>query len=708
MEKKSEKILFWLASLACFSALVFSRSLVYPFESTKALYFQLLIEAALPFYLYLILSSRKFRPDFGNWLTISVIAYFLLSVISGIFGVNPSQSFWGIPIRATGIFNLAHFVLFYFYLILLFQIKPELAGKIKSVSIAAVAIACLYALWLAIGLPGFFNDPDSSSRISGLFGNPITFAAFLTIPIFVTMLQAITEKRRGWKILLSFLAVLELVIVYLTKTRAVYVGLAAGIFVGGIVYLIFSENNFLRRFRIHILASIIVLFAIAAGLAVTRLHFGDNDSRARVVEWKIALKGFAHAPILGVGPENYYVIADKYFDPQLYKYTPGWFDKPHNYFLEILTTTGILGFLAYLGILVSAIKILYDAFRGKRIDLYGFSFLIAGLTAYITQDFFSFDTVSSLLFFVILLALIGSYSLKDSKPSIDKNIPKTFGIAKIGLVISGLLMLYVAYAGNWLPMLANFYTAKAINSASPDSIQSYMDKVEAIDKPTVQLADKGFYYGTIAEQSAGGKNVDASASESLLDSSISVMVKATEEIKNNPRYWFKLANLYYYRASVAHKANQDYSEYVSKSEDALNKAIELVPSRVEFLLLSVKLKLLHNDYAGIDSDLTKIFSIVPADPNSAWQKDGNNKSDLFQILNTLIRNFNAKRDYNKVIFLYQGEIKINPSDPQLYSELAAVYAESGDKENARLTALKILELKPEAKDEVEEFLKTLQ
>ena len=61
----------------------------------------------------------------------------------------------------------------------------------------------------------------------------------------------------------------------------------------------------------------------------------------------------------------------------------------------------------------------------------------------------------------------------------------------------------------------------------------------------------------------------------------------------------------------------------------------------------------------------------------------------------------------KSLFPYESLISLNPENIQYYATLAAVYKETGDYKNARKTALKVIELSPESKDEVNAFLNTL-
>ena len=65
------------------------------------------------------------------------------------------------------------------------------------------------------------------------------------------------------------------------------------------------------------------------------------------------------------------------------------------------------------------------------------------------------------------------------------------------------------------------------------------------------------------------------------------------------------------------------------------------------------------------------------------------------------------QNYQDLVKTLTKLISINPNNPQYHASLAAAYQKIGDLEMAKKEALKVLELQPEAKEEVEMFLKTL-
>src|SRR5581483_2274683 len=110
----------------------------------------------------------------------------------------------------------------------------------------------------------------------------------------------------------------------------------------------------------------------------------------------VALRGFKERPILGVGPENFTYLADKYFDNSL-SYANAFFDKPHNALLEVLVTTGVMGLVVYLGLIGTIIYGFVKLYQKNRISKFGLAVLVAAIVAYHVQNFFVFDTIAAYL-----------------------------------------------------------------------------------------------------------------------------------------------------------------------------------------------------------------------------------------------------------------------------------------------------------------------
>src|SRR3990167_462055 len=80
LERISLLIVEWGIYIALFSPLVIFRSYFFPYVSTKAIFFRIIIDIVFIAYILLIFSNRKYLPKF-NALTISITIFLAVVII---------------------------------------------------------------------------------------------------------------------------------------------------------------------------------------------------------------------------------------------------------------------------------------------------------------------------------------------------------------------------------------------------------------------------------------------------------------------------------------------------------------------------------------------------------------------------------------------------------------------------------------------------
>ena len=91
------------------------------------------------------------------------------------------------------------------------------------------------------------------------------------------------------------------------------------------------------------------------------LIFGDGWGTGRGFNWRLALEYFTKEAsilqkIIGYGPDTYYIITMDRYKHAMRDAGYGIFDSAHNEYIEYLTTIGILGTIAYLGVLATSLR----------------------------------------------------------------------------------------------------------------------------------------------------------------------------------------------------------------------------------------------------------------------------------------------------------------------------------------------------------------
>ena len=734
-----KKIFFGLVILSFFSVFVLDRSLSFPYVTSKVLIFRSLIALALPLYLYLIISQRELRPNLKNPLSLAVAGFFLASLAAAVFGVNFGRSFWGNFERMGGVFYLLHLTLLYFYLEMLAKISGiKLQQALKVLAFLGV-LSSLYGLLTKFGFPdALYPDGALPFRVSSFFGNPIFFASFLIIPTFLSAFFAFQAESKIKQRLWGAAFLLNLIGIYLSATRGAFLGVLAGFAAGFFVWSLLNNSRKLRLMGLGAIAGALLVFLILIaaskffpeGSILRRLtDFGDSNTRARIIQWSAGLKGLKENPVLGVGPENYYVIGNKYFNPEIYRYDRSWFDKPHNYPLEVLLTSGILGFLAYLGIILFSLYAGYRALRKGLISPLEFAVLVAAIAAYQIQNMFAFDTMAASISFFAFTGFAGFLweASQDALPRAAVKIPGAkiihgFSYGQAALIAISPIVLYGIYLTNYLPAkaVADVNSAVTYGTNEPLKAKEFFDKAFS-DPMNFDYNESATKYEEFASEFSlfYQSKEDRPAVIEAVKGALSAMEKAIARVDNDPILWFKLANM---RSTLINLTEAPYDE---KVEESAKKSVSLAPNRVEPRYFLVQAYQVKKDYQAAIEEQYNIIKIDFGEAFNFWRLSliYRASGDLFRAYNTAVyarkngyefRNvaesiwlskyYSDLNQFGELVKIYEELIKNNLADFQTYANLATSYAKLGEKEKARAAAYKVLELNPASKAEVEAFL----
>jgi O-antigen ligase len=749
LQKVSAWALKILIFLSLLTPVLVSKDLLFPFVTTKAFYFRVIIELGLPFYIYLLLTRKDLRPDLKQPLNFSVLSFLAINLVSAFFGVNLIKSLWGNFERMGGVFYLAHLTLLYFYLLAMAKISANwLAGFLKTAINLSVGLVCYGMLvrFLAeyeklVPLTEYLRkisldflivpDPSLPVRSSITFGNPIYVGSFLILPFFLSIffaLQAEGLKAKVWWWLTAFVEILG---IYYSGTRGAMVGLVLGSFISALVYLFFE-----KRHKNQITMSIIISVFLAGGFALFavgnslphNLNFSrliklnDSNSQARLIQWKVALRGYVDRPILGTGPENYYVISSMYHNPEIYQYDRSWFDKPHNFLLEILVTTGIFGFAAYLGIIFFSAYGLFLAYKNEILGLPEFCVLLAGVLVYQIQNLFVFDNIAASMMFFVYLGF-ASFLFPKTKvvQSAKKNLMAfepwqawVFGASLIAVF-------YVIYVGNISSAKASKNTnyGYAYSSVDPQMAQDYFN--QAITSPF--NFDKGETAMKYAEFASNIVNSNAKPEliKTVLNNSANLLEQITQsQAGNYPVYWQKLAQIYLIESFY------NKTQVNPQAEEALKKAIELSPNRVEAKTYYAEMKLWQGRVGEAVEMFKEVSEIDPSNSDVIWElavaenSAGQTQSALkrvadlleqkkeprsFQFIAWMIDYYKKTNNAASLFALYEHAANLGLLDITAYKDLLQLYVNTKQVEKAQSLAEYLIKQNPKFAPEVQKILK---
>lgn len=209
----------------------------------------------------------------------------------------------------------------------------------------------------------FLGQTTPDGRVIGLFGYSPNYVALFLAPITVMVLTfgvwLLGNGKRlwGWLFLLSGL--INLAAIYFSGSRGGFLGIAGGL----AIYFVVFYWSWIRK---RISAKIIIVILILAGLYTSWTFFrpdlsaspdagriaSSNNVRWQI--WQTTLElGFQH-PVLGVGLGNFQqsfggLTNNRANFPE---YITPYALTPHNIFLMFWLSTGVLGLIAFIWLVV--------------------------------------------------------------------------------------------------------------------------------------------------------------------------------------------------------------------------------------------------------------------------------------------------------------------------------------------------------------------
>lgn len=393
-------------------------TLLFPYITSKQLVFNILTEALLLIWGVFIWKFPAYRPK-KSLITWGTLAFFGALILSCFNSVDPVLSFWGDAERMLGVFHVTHF--FFLYLIIISVFRTWADWKILFQS--SIVIASFVSLRSIFG--------NEATKAATTIGNTAYVSGYLIFNLYFAALLFFKEKSRSWRWLYALPALIMLIAFNNARTSGAIIGLGTSI-----LLVIFLVGVFHQSKKIKIAAWSGFLIALAAVIFIfsnTQADWFQRNERlrnlttqkitfqTRLISWKAAVKDFPNHPVLGVGFGNYAAVFDKYFDAKFYDFTTSetYFDRAHNNIIEIASTTGLVGLVAYLSIFMAVAYYLFKLLRTDKHNLE--PLVIIGLfAAYFIQNLAVFDSLVTYIGLMISLAYV-YYLTNPGEERVSKN-----------------------------------------------------------------------------------------------------------------------------------------------------------------------------------------------------------------------------------------------------------------------------------------------
>lgn len=276
--------------------------------------------------------------------------------------------------------------------------KPQDVWKIIAALGISSAILSFYGLVEYFLWPGQLGD----GRLDSVF-DPANYHAMLVGPIIVLAIGFIFSQQipRAWKYCLGIASAINLIALVFTFSYGGYLAV-----LGGLVIYGFSALN--RAQKKKMILGTLLVFIIFIITALPTKKFQDlfefqerSSGHARLEIWQTSWLIFKEHPILGIGLNDFEYHYRENLPRVAFPPLEWLVAQPHNLYLALLTQTGILGFLAFLWIIIKFIK---STFQQSNQILTTYYLLLASMSAILIHGLVDtpyFKNDLSIIFWII-------------------------------------------------------------------------------------------------------------------------------------------------------------------------------------------------------------------------------------------------------------------------------------------------------------------
>jgi len=502
-----------------------------------------------------------------TFLNILILLFLISQTISTFISIDPHTSFFGYYSRLNGgLLSLLVFSTLYF--ILPNYLNSKLKNQIINTILLSGFFVSIYGIAQHFGIDKNLWVQDVQSRIFSTLGQPNWLAAFLVILIPLSLHKSIenfSQKKYLSSTTYNLTSIVYFLALLFTKSKSGIIAAIISLFIYFIFKLFSDTKNkilFINRksyvlFLVFIILSLLVSNPIkdnlfpeqlnpsTTGRQIENLNITPSEDIRKIV-WRGAFNLWKQYPIFGTGVETF---AYSYYwtRPVEHNLTSEWeflYNKAHNEYLNFLATTGIVGLITYLFLIIT---ILIKTFKEKDI--------FCGILALLITNLVGFSVVTTSL----LLFLLPTLTLKY-KPSTKSLKSKKYLIIPIIL-----LSLYL------LQKNINFYIADTFYAKSTtfDQNSDYQTAYKLISQ-SLKLRPNEPEYLT---QSAllESKLTIITKDTSYIDTAINHINQAIKLSPANINIWKQRSQIFYYLSTID-------KQYFQESINSLIQVITLAPT----------------------------------------------------------------------------------------------------------------------------------
>ncbi len=727
LDKISKISLYLLVFLIPLFFLPFTQN-VLDFQKQVLLIF--LVSVSLICQIAKILIVGKFSLSFHPFHFL-IFASLLVFVLSTIFSKSRTESFFGFPLTISQSFlTLLFFAFFYFLIISIFE-KKEIFYLLIPLFLSTF-LAILFSLLQLFGkihfLPIFFQQNFFNTVGSQ---NSLTILLVCLLPL-ALIFFSISKRVLKFIFLIQILFSIFFLSLLNFKISFFLLLFFSVIFLGILITKrgIFPSNLLFFSLLFLLISIVFILF----NFRIFPVQIPLEISLGQRISFDIALKSLKESPILGSGPATFIYDFSKHKGTSLNN-TIFWnfrFLNSSSKFLDILTTTGILGVISFLSLILFPIYFgFFKIFKGKTekfnflltlaifLSIFIFSLSFFLYPSNLTQDF---------IFFFLLACFINLLSEKKKEVFLEKRSVLNFLISfffvlifvfEIGILVSigqryfaevyYLKTLNAWQLGKIDETIENLQKATKINPIDlylRDLSQAYLQKVnEKVQKGDQNIQNEvansiNFAKSAtdlnkinIANWSVGAFNYQSLAG--IVNGAEDWAIKSYDEaIKLEPTnpYYYTQKGIMILRKGILSQNENEKSNFFAQAEENFKKAIEL---KSDYAPAHFQLAMVYYTEGKIEEAISKMEEtkrLAPFDTGLAFQ---------------LGVAYYQNKNYQKAKEELERAASFDPNYANALYFLGLTYDQLGEKGKALEKLKKVSELNPD-NEEVKKIISNLE
>ena len=335
---------------------------------------------------------------------------------------------------------------------------------------------------------------------------------------------------------------------------------------------------------------------------------GSSSTEIRKIVWQGSYDIWKNYPILGTGVETF-AYSYYNFRPIEHNLVSEWdflYNKAHNEYLNIAATTGTVGLVAYLFLLVMILVQIIKEIRRNNYSNYIIpTSLLAGFSSILVTNFFGFSVVPvSLLMFMFPAFAVTLHKLK-SETETTKSNNLTFGQKSTAILVI-FLAIYIVFLISKYWYADYLYSNGKVQNDSGNPLQAIEILETAID---LSPSESIFWE---EESNASLEIALALEEEGNLELALAMSEQAIKESNRAINLSPKNVNLLRKRASMFIKLSIFEPNYLLNARNTLLSAIQLAPTDAK---LYYNLALAHVRIGDIESAISVLENTIKMKKN---------------------------------------------------------------------------------------------